>query len=63
MREDHDNDIAERLLPRLAGFATGLGLDGRTMRQIIEKVAADMSQMSDEDRLAEARRQMIVATA
>ena len=33
------------------------------MRQIIEKVAADMSQMSDEDRLAEARRQMIVATA
>ncbi|MER2198421.1 hypothetical protein [Methylobacterium brachiatum] len=65
MSEDHDNDndIAEQLVPRLAGFATGLGLDGPTMRQIIEKVVADMPHVSDEDRLAKARLRMIVASA
>jgi hypothetical protein len=48
---------------RLDGFARGLGLDGAITRAIVEKVAVDMLDQSDEERLAEARRRMIVASA
>ena len=54
MSEDHDNDntgVVKRLMPRLAGFATGLGLDVATTREIIERVVADMPGQPDEDRL------------
>ena len=33
------------------------------MRQIVEKVVADMSAHTDEERLAEARNRLIVASA
>ena len=52
-----------RAMARLDGFARGLGLDEATTRQIVETVVTDMPDQSDEERLAEARRQMIVASA
>lgn len=53
----------QRAMARLDGFARGLGLDEATTRQIVETVVADMPDQSDEERLAEARRRMIVASA
>ncbi|MHC2106396.1 MULTISPECIES: hypothetical protein [unclassified Methylobacterium] len=51
------------MMARLDGFARGLGLDEGTTRTIVETVVADMPDQSDEERLAEARRRMIVASA
>ncbi|WP_246692973.1 MULTISPECIES: hypothetical protein [unclassified Methylobacterium] len=48
---------------RLDGFARGLGLDEAMTREIVEKVAADMPDVADDERLAEARRRMTVASA
>jgi hypothetical protein len=53
----------QHMMRRLDGFARGLGLDEATTRGIVEKVAAAMPEQPDEERLAEARRRMIVASA
>ncbi|WP_447680122.1 hypothetical protein [Methylobacterium mesophilicum] len=48
---------------RLDSFARGLGLEEAATRTIVEKVATELPEHSDEERLAEARRRMIVASA
>jgi hypothetical protein len=51
------------MMRRLDGLARGLGLDEAAIRQIVEKVAADMPVRSDEERLSEARARMVLALA
>lgn len=58
-----DRAAVARLLRRLHEFAYGLGLDEANTRQIAEEVAAAIPFGADEERLAEARRQMLTATA
>jgi hypothetical protein len=58
-----DRTATQHMMRRLDGFARGLGLDEATTRGIVEKVAAAMPERPDEERLAEARRRMIVASA
>ena len=53
--------IAERLIRRLQVFGHGLGLDDEIIRDIVERVIADMTLTSDEDRVAEARNWMLIA--
>ena len=52
----------QRAMARLDGFARGLGLDGATTREIIEKVVVEMPLAEDEERLIEARHRMIMAS-
>jgi hypothetical protein len=47
----------------LDGFARGLGLDEATMRQVVEKVAKDMAERSDEARLETARRCLLAVAS
>ena len=47
----------------LDGVARVLGLDEATTRAIVEKVISEMPNQQDEERLAEARLRMIVASA
>lgn len=58
-----DRAPVHRAMARLDGFARGLGLDGATTRQIVEAVVADMPDQPEEERLAEARSRMIIASA
>jgi hypothetical protein len=60
---DHERTAIQYMMRRLDGFARGLVLDEATTRTIIETVVADMPDQMHEDRLAEARRRMIVASA
>ena len=62
MNEPVDRATVQQMLRRLDGFARGLGLKEGTTRGIIEKVIADMPDQPDEERLAEARRRMIVGS-
>ncbi|MGH1572065.1 hypothetical protein ACRAWG_16970 [Methylobacterium sp. P31] len=48
---------------RLDGFARELGLDGPTTRAIIEKILADMPTRTEDDRLMEARKLVLLASA
>lgn len=57
-----DRLAAKRIVARLDGFATGLGLDTTTVRQIVEVVVADLPGREDEDLAIEARKRMIEAT-
>ncbi|MCJ2117119.1 hypothetical protein MKK65_11190 [Methylobacterium sp. J-001] len=58
-----DKATIHRAMARLDGFARGLGLDEATTRQIVEAVVTDMPDQPEDERLAEARRRMIVASA
>ena len=51
----HSASTIQYMMRRLDGFARGLGLDEAAMRQIVEKVVADMPEQSDKERLVEAR--------
>jgi hypothetical protein len=51
------------LIRRLDGFARELGLDGATTREIVEKVLADMPSRTEDERLMEARKRILVASA
>jgi hypothetical protein len=53
--------VVVRLMQRLHCYAQGLGLDEATMRQIVERVIADMPDADDVDRQAEARNWMLLA--
>ena len=53
--------IVARLVQRLHGYAQGLGLDDNALRQIVERVIADMPDADDVDRLVEARNWMLIA--
>lgn len=52
-----------RAMARLDGFARGLGLDEAATRMIVEQVVVELPLAEDEERLAEARRRMIAASA
>ena len=56
-----DKAAVQRLVRRVDGFARGLGLDGDTMRRIAEGVIADMPSRSDEERVMEARKRLLLA--
>lgn len=58
-----DRTATQHMMRRLDGFARGLGLEEAATRTIVEKVATELPKHSDEERLAEARRRMIVASA
>lgn len=53
--------VVARLMERLHGYAQGLELDEFTVRQIVERVMADLPLSPDEDRMAEARQWMLIA--
>ncbi|WP_267360804.1 MULTISPECIES: hypothetical protein [unclassified Methylobacterium] len=59
----HERTAIQHMMRRLDGFARGLGLDEANMRQIVEQVVADMPMRTDDERLAEARNRLIVASA
>ncbi|MCJ2021770.1 hypothetical protein MKK84_30900 [Methylobacterium sp. E-065] len=59
----HERAAVQHMMRRLDGFARGLGLDEAIMRQIVEKVVGHMPVHTDEERLAEARNRLIVASA
>ncbi|MHC2103609.1 hypothetical protein [Methylobacterium sp. CM6246] len=63
MSEPVDRLAVGQMMRGLDGFARGLGLDESTTRKIVEKVIADMPEHLHDERLAEARRRMIVASA
>ena len=58
----HERAAIQHMMRRLDGFARGLGLDEAATRQIVETVFTDMPVHSDEERLVEARKQLIVAS-
>jgi hypothetical protein len=58
-----DRTATQHMMRRLDGFARGLGLDEATTRGIVERVAADMLERSDEERMMEARKRMLLASA
>jgi hypothetical protein len=51
------------MMRRLGGFARGLGLDDAATWEIVTKIAADMPERSDEDRLEAARRCLLAAAS
>lgn len=53
----------QHMMRRLDGFAHGLGLDEAATRRIVEQIAAEMPDRSDEERLDAARQRMIIASA
>jgi hypothetical protein len=59
----HERAAIQHMMRRLDGFARGLGLDEAATRQIVEKIVADMPVHTDEERLAEARNRLIIASA
>jgi hypothetical protein len=59
----HERAAVQHMMRRLDGFARGLGLNEAIMRQVVEQVVAGMPMRSDEERLAEARNRLIVASA
>ena len=59
----HERAAIQFMMRRLDGFARGLGLDEATMRQVIEKIAADMAERSDEERLEAARRCLLAVAS
>jgi len=52
--------VSQRLIRRLQVFGHGLGLDDEIIRDIVDRLIADMTMTSDEDRVAEARNWMLI---
>ena len=61
--EPNHGIVVARLTRQLHGFAQGLSLNEATLRDIVERVIADMPLMPDDDRLARARNWMLNASA
>ena len=61
--EPNHEIVVARLTRQLYGFAQGLSLDAATLRDIVERVIADMPLTPDDDRLARARNWMLIASA
>jgi hypothetical protein len=59
----HERAAIQHMMRRLDGFARGIGLDEAVTRQIVEKVAADLLDRSDEERLETARRCLLAAAS
>ncbi|KOX57796.1 hypothetical protein ADL19_09575 [Streptomyces purpurogeneiscleroticus] len=64
MSDDPNRAAAiQRMMRRVDEFARGLSLDEATTRQIVEKIAAEMPDQSDDERLDAARQRMIIASS
>ncbi|MBP2495323.1 hypothetical protein ABID82_002345 [Methylobacterium sp. PvP062] len=59
----HERAAIQYMMRRLDGFARGLGLDEAATRQIVMRIAADMPERSDEDRLESARRCLLASAS
>lgn len=59
----HERAAIQYMMRRLDGFARGLGLDEAVTRQIVEKIAADMADRSDDERLETARNLLLAAAS
>ena len=59
----HERAAVQHMMRQLDGFARGVGLDEATTRQVVERVVVDMPVHTDEERLAEARNRLIIASA
>ncbi|KQS85743.1 hypothetical protein ASG32_17790 [Methylobacterium sp. Leaf361] len=53
----------QHMMRRLDGFARGLGLDEAATREIVERIAADMPERSDDERLETARNCLLAAAS
>lgn len=51
------------MMRRLDGFARRLGLDEAATRQIVERIASDMHEQTEEERLETARRCLLAAAS
>jgi hypothetical protein len=51
------------MMRRLDGFARGLGLDEAATREVVERIAADMPERSDDERLETARNCLLAAAS
>lgn len=51
------------MMRRLDGFARGLGFDEAATREIVERIAADMPQQTDDERLETARNCLLAAAS
>lgn len=56
-------DAIQQIMRRLDGYARGLGLDEAATHQIVEKIASDMPERTDEERLETARRWLLAAAS
>ncbi|MCJ2099658.1 hypothetical protein [Methylobacterium sp. E-046] len=61
--EPNHEIVVACLMRQLYGFAQGLSLNEATLRDIVERVIADMPLTPDDDRLARARNWMLIASA
>lgn len=59
----HERAAIQYMMRRLDGFARGLGLDEAATREIVMRIAADMPERSDEDRLESARKCLLAAAS
>ncbi|MCJ2101225.1 hypothetical protein [Methylobacterium sp. E-046] len=57
-----DRLAIQRVLRRVDGFAPGLRLDDATARRVVEEVITDMPTRTDDDRLMEVRKRLLIAT-
>lgn len=53
----------QHMMRRLDGFARALGLDDSATREIVARIAADMPERSDEERLETARSCLLAAAS
>ena len=58
-----ERDAIQYMMRRLDGFARGLGLDEAATREIVEKIAADMPERTDDERLETARKALLAAAS
>ncbi|MBN4095674.1 hypothetical protein [Methylobacterium sp. OT2] len=56
-------DAIQQMMRRLDGYVRGLGLDEAATHQIIEKIASDMPERTDEEQLEAARRWLLAAAS
>jgi hypothetical protein len=57
----HERAAIQHMMRCLDGFARELGLDEAAMRQIVERVTADMPLRTDEERVVEAQARLAAA--
>lgn len=59
----HERAAIQYMMRRLDGFARGLGFDEAATREIVERIAADMPQQTDDERLETARNCLLAAAS
>ncbi|WP_457104354.1 hypothetical protein [Methylobacterium sp. P5_C11] len=59
----HARAAIQHMMRRMDGFARGLGLDEAATREIVARIAADMPERSDDERLETARNCLLAAAS